>query len=119
MTMSLATTETAPLSSETLRRLRRLLVEERKAQAERIVAHVNDEAAAGVTVEWELAPVLAAGARQAVDEIDEALARLDADTFGWCKACREPLPLARLEAIPHARFCVACQAGRDPAPRRE
>ena len=42
-------------------------------------------------------------------EIDEALDRVRAGTFGLCEGCEEPIPKARLNAVPHARFCVNCQ----------
>ena len=42
-------------------------------------------------------------------EIDEALDRVQAGTFGLCESCEEPIPKARLNAVPHARFCVDCQ----------
>jgi DnaK suppressor protein len=42
-------------------------------------------------------------------EIDEALDRVKAGTFGLCEGCEEPIPKARLNAVPHARFCVDCQ----------
>jgi DnaK suppressor protein len=42
-------------------------------------------------------------------EIDEALDRVKAGTFGLCESCEEPIPRARLNAVPHARFCVECQ----------
>jgi DnaK suppressor protein len=42
-------------------------------------------------------------------EIDEALDRVQAGTFGLCESCEEPIPKARLNAVPHARFCVECQ----------
>ncbi|GAA4027912.1 TraR/DksA family transcriptional regulator [Actimicrobium antarcticum] len=42
-------------------------------------------------------------------EIDAALVRVDAGTFGICTACGEPIPEARLRAMPAARFCIACQ----------
>ena len=42
-------------------------------------------------------------------EIDEALERLKLGTFGLCEGCEEPIPKARLNAVPHARFCVDCQ----------
>lgn len=47
--------------------------------------------------------------------IREALARLrdDPDDFGLCEECDEPIPLPRLEAMPWAKFCVACQSRRD------
>lgn len=42
-------------------------------------------------------------------EIHEALQRVQAGTFGLCEGCDEPIPRVRLNAVPHARFCVACQ----------
>lgn len=44
-----------------------------------------------------------------LQEIDEALDRVKAGTFGLCESCAEPIPKARLNAVPHARFCVECQ----------
>lgn len=43
-------------------------------------------------------------------EIDAALARFAAGTYGLCTACGEPIDLARLEALPTARRCMACEA---------
>jgi len=42
-------------------------------------------------------------------EIQEALQRVELGTFGLCEGCEEPIPKVRLNAVPHARFCVACQ----------
>jgi RNA polymerase-binding transcription factor DksA len=41
-------------------------------------------------------------------EVDDALGRLDAGTFGVCENCGQEIPKARLEAIPYARYCVPC-----------
>ena len=109
-TMWSAARETAPCSATILGRLRRQLLKERRVQLERADAFADDVGAdAAATVEWELAPTLVASARQTVYEIDEALARMDAGTYGWCLVCASPLAVARLQAIPHARLCVACQ----------
>jgi len=45
-----------------------------------------------------------------------AIDRLAADPelFGLCAECEEEIPWARLEAIPYATLCTACQAKRDP-----
>lgn len=43
-------------------------------------------------------------------EVDAALDRLDAGTFGTCERCKEAIAPERLEALPYARFCVACAA---------
>ena len=42
-------------------------------------------------------------------EIDEALERVRVGTFGLCEGCQEAIPKVRLNAVPHARFCVDCQ----------
>src|SRR4029450_3041303 len=44
-------------------------------------------------------------------EIDEALERVAAGTYGVCVSCAGAIPDGRLEARPSARTCVAC-AGR-------
>ncbi len=42
-------------------------------------------------------------------EIDAALGRIKAGTYGTCTACEEAIPLARLRAMPSAHCCIACQ----------
>ena len=48
--------------------------------------------------------------QDAVYEIEEALKRIDRKTFGVCELTGKPIPKARLEAIPWARFTVDAQA---------
>jgi RNA polymerase-binding transcription factor DksA len=45
---------------------------------------------------------------QIMEEINDALARIDQGLFGRCEACRKDIARARLRALPYARFCVAC-----------
>jgi DnaK suppressor protein len=42
-------------------------------------------------------------------DIQEALRRLEAGTFGICQECSEPISAKRLEAVPWAKFCLPCQ----------
>jgi RNA polymerase-binding transcription factor DksA len=58
--------------------------------------------------EEELTLDLLESEEQLIEEVNAALARLDEGTFGRCEACRQPIPRARLRAIPYARCCVAC-----------
>ena len=43
-----------------------------------------------------------------IGEIDAALARLDAGTYGRCTRCQADIPEERLELRPFAGTCVAC-----------
>ena len=45
---------------------------------------------------------------QALQEIDEALERIEKGTFGRCEECNSVIPKARLQALPYTRYCVAC-----------
>ncbi|MQA88919.1 MAG: hypothetical protein GEU90_01610 [Gemmatimonas sp.] len=43
--------------------------------------------------------------------IEEALRRLysDPESFGICHSCKSPIPFDRLDALPHARYCLDCK----------
>lgn len=64
----------------------------------------------GQTVAYEQAQLraLRQTARRDVVEADEALARWDAGTYGFCERCGVAIPEERLEARPTARTCVSC-----------
>ncbi|MGF1597386.1 MAG: TraR/DksA family transcriptional regulator [Acidimicrobiales bacterium] len=59
-----------------------------------------------IAVERDRDLALSAAARQAVADIDAALARLDDNTYGLCTAGDDVIPQERLEAIPEASVCV-------------
>jgi RNA polymerase-binding transcription factor len=42
-------------------------------------------------------------------EISDALQRIEQGTYAVCLECEEPISVKRLEAVPWARYCVACQ----------
>lgn len=73
----------------------------------------DEESGEGDTlnVERERDLALSAQARAAVDEIDRALAKMDAGTYGVCERCGKDIPKARLKALPYAALCVACKSG--------
>ncbi|MDQ3575638.1 MAG: TraR/DksA C4-type zinc finger protein, partial [Actinomycetota bacterium] len=54
---------------------------------------------------------LSAQARAAVEDIDLALGKITRGTYGDCERCGQPIPKARLKALPQARLCVACKSG--------
>jgi RNA polymerase-binding transcription factor DksA len=117
------------LSTRTLKRMRDKLIDERNQQlhsAEELAAEAeelaqerdpgdtqfDEESGEGdtVNVERERDLLLSASARQIVDAIDRALARMEAGTYGVCVPAGRRLSLERLEAIPYAEECVDCKA---------
>lgn len=46
-------------------------------------------------------------------DVDDALKRIEAGTYGLCEDCEALVPAARLEVLPHARFCIGCQSKRE------
>ena len=59
--------------------------------------------------------------QEVLEEIKAALKRIDAGTYGLCEGCqiegkppsKSGIPKARLEAIPYARNCIACERKRE------
>lgn len=44
-----------------------------------------------------------------LQEIDEALERIDNKSFSKCVGCARWIPLARLKVKPHAKYCIECK----------
>tara|TARA_R110002020_G_scaffold304329_3_gene520071 strand:+ start:1654 stop:1992 length:339 start_codon:yes stop_codon:yes gene_type:complete len=57
----------------------------------------------------------AASNRQVVEQIIEALDRLDTGAYGRCTRCGEQIAPGRLEVVPHAAACIDCQSHADAA----
>lgn len=64
----------------------------------------------GATIGFERAQLTAllAAARDRIAEVDEALRRVEAGTYGACEGCGRPIAPERLAARPFARRCIAC-----------
>jgi RNA polymerase-binding transcription factor DksA len=44
--------------------------------------------------------------QQILQEIGDALTRIEQGTFGRCEECQQEIPRERLEAVPYARYCL-------------
>jgi RNA polymerase-binding transcription factor DksA len=66
--------------------------------------HLGDTATA--LYARELDEGLEEGARETLVEIEAALQRIDAGTYGVCDGCGKPIGAERLAAIPWARLCI-------------
>lgn len=117
------------VAASTLDRLRIQLVEELAAherQAEGLQAEAealaterepgdtqfDEESGEGDTlsVERERDLALSTAARQTIEDITKALARMDDGSYGYCEVCGDRIPVPRLEAIPWADQCVKCKS---------
>jgi DnaK suppressor protein len=65
-----------------------------------------------VTAERGEAEALAASLRDALGEVEHALAKMDEGTYGLCESCGNPINPARLEAMPSTRLCIDCASKR-------
>ena len=52
---------------------------------------------------------LASNDRELLYKVNEALKRIEDQTFGICLECQKSVAVARLKAIPYARTCLKCQ----------
>ena len=68
-------------------------------------------------MEREKAFLFASSEGRALMEINAALRRLYNGEYGICESCGQPIGRARLEAMPHARLCVACKEKEERANR--
>ncbi|MCK1796373.1 TraR/DksA C4-type zinc finger protein [Streptomyces sp. XM4193] len=66
-----------------------------------------DTGSKNITREHELA--LAGNAREMLYQIERALERMDAGTYGLCESCGKAIGKARMQAFPRATLCVECK----------
>ncbi len=65
-----------------------------------------------VTAERAEVEALATSLQESLGEVEDALRKMDAGTYGTCEACGQPIAPARLEAKPTARLCIECASRR-------
>ena len=91
-----------------------------KAEADQLAAEMepgdvqfDEESGEGdsIGMERERDLQLAGQARATIEEIDRALVKITNGTYGICERCNQPIPKARLKALPYAAQCVACKSG--------
>jgi DnaK suppressor protein len=61
-----------------------------------------------VTAERAEVEALVTSLQDSLAEVDDALAKLEAGTYGNCEGCGQPIAPARLEVMPGARHCISC-----------
>jgi DnaK suppressor protein len=56
--------------------------------------------------------------RRLLAKIDQALEKIEGNTFGLCESCGEEIGLKRLEARPVAELCIDCKSEQERLERR-
>ena len=114
------------MDKQKLEYLRNLLLELRRQAIEdlkavRATALEGDDGVedAGEMSELDLnrSTAFTLGTRQSqfIEEIDEALGRIEDGTYGQCSRCGKPLDEERLKAMPTAKYDAECQAAIEAA----
>ena len=71
----------------------------------------DDQADAGSkTFEREQEQSIAANRHDLLIQIEHAIERIDAGTYGICENCGRPIPKARLKALPMATLDAECKS---------
>jgi DnaK suppressor protein len=65
-----------------------------------------------VTAERGEVQALAGSLLQTLQDIDDALAKLESGKYGACESCGDAIAEARLEAMPTAKLCITCASKR-------
>lgn len=108
----------ADIRADLLERARQLRDEHQRAvadisdlQRDRVADGAGDDQAdaGNKAFEREQELSIAQGIQARLDQVELALARLDAGTYGICEQCGNVIPTARLEAFPSVTLCVRCK----------
>ena len=75
----------------------------------------HDPEGATIAFERQQVAALMEQALRTREDLELALVRLEAGSYGVCERCGGPIAAERLEARPNARTCIACASGRTPA----
>ena len=107
---------------DALLRLHKTLIARRTELRKRLgveledLAHVKHSSASGDAADAafdasgeELASTLAELESKELAQIERALRRLKAGSYGKCEVCSLTIPVARLNALPYSTLCVKCQ----------
>ena len=65
----------------------------------------------------ELTLGLLGSGKEALDQIEAAIGRIEDGSFGRCEKCAGKIPKSRLDAIPYAAQCVRCASQREKSQR--
>jgi RNA polymerase-binding protein DksA len=65
--------------------------------------------------EQEMSMSLLETEERQLEDVADALGRIDKGTFGICEECGQEINAERLQAVPYARFCIDCARKQSPS----
>ena len=57
--------------------------------------------------------IFAQNEEQLLEDVEAALQRIEAGTYGNCELCGREIPMERLDALPQAATCIQCARGNE------
>jgi RNA polymerase-binding protein DksA len=74
------------------------------------LSHYDDHMADAATETFEREKDLAEeeNLKRLLEQVNAALQKIDAGTYGECDRCHKPIAPGRLEALPYATLCIEC-----------
>ena len=122
---------TRKLAESTLNRFKRLLQEKEKQlqavvaehEAERSEVRMAETAAerspdpdsadgGSMAFEFEKELSVDRNTRDILSQVRQAILAVEDGTYGVCRVCNRPIPVARLRVLPHTSLCVQCASRR-------
>ena len=119
------------LAESTLNRFRRLLEEKEREllaviadhEAERTEVRMAETAAerspdpdsadgGSMAFEFEKELSVDRNTRDILAQVRQAILAVEDGTYGVCRVCGRPIPVARLRVLPHTSLCVTCASRR-------
>jgi DnaK suppressor protein len=118
-----------PRQNALLRLYRQLLAQRAELQRQLAldISHAGDSGSvmgdsadmANDDVERELSSQLASLESRELEQTEAAILALQQGRYGTCEECHNPIPIARLQALPHSTTCIGCQRSEERGGRKQ
>lgn len=112
--MSVSTSVLPALGPRRLAELHAQLVEQKFFRERQLRSLASTAAGSGDRLQREIADKLRSAAQSALRDVEDALARMRAGSYGRCVDCGMQVPPGRLEVLPQVARCMPCQREADP-----
>ena len=109
-----------PVTDEDIVRLKALLLERRKQICLKVDSLRDDAVAGNDSANWEgdgtdafnreFAFKMAGSGNDMLNQIDNALHKIEENSYGYCESCGQKIGRLRMEALLFCKNCIQCQS---------